>query len=92
MLDTINFSSFTSVIPILEYVYEDANNLIVLIKPQFEQQSHYKDVIKDDKTCKHILNQVKKKIIHIGYDIIFEKDSNILGKKGNQETLLYLST
>ena len=84
--------SFTSVIPILEHVYNKANAVIVLVKPQFEQQSHYKDVIKDDKTRKHILNQVKKKIIHIGYDIIFEKDSNILGKKGNQETLLYLST
>lgn len=83
--------SFTSVIPILEYVYEDANNLIVLVKPQFEQQSQYKDVIKDEKTRKHILNQVKKKIIQIGYDIMYEKDSNILGKKGNQETLLYLS-
>ena len=84
--------SFTSVIPILEYVYEDANNLIVLVKPQFEQLSNYKDVIKDDKTRRHILNQVKKKIIQIGYNIMHEKDSNILGKKGNQETLLYLST
>jgi 23S rRNA (cytidine1920-2'-O)/16S rRNA (cytidine1409-2'-O)-methyltransferase len=82
--------SFTSVIPILEYVYDDTKDLIVLVKPQFEQQSHYKDVIKDNKTRIHILNQVKKKILHIGYGIIYEKDSNILGKKGNQETLLYL--
>jgi predicted rRNA methylase YqxC with S4 and FtsJ domains len=33
---------------------------------------------------------VKKKILHLGYGIIYEKDSNILGKKGNQETLLYI--
>lgn len=82
--------SFTSVIPILKHVAANISHVIVLVKPQFEQLSHYKDVIKDDKTRLHILTHVKKELLHLNYEILASKDAIIPGKKGNQETLLLL--
>jgi 23S rRNA (cytidine1920-2'-O)/16S rRNA (cytidine1409-2'-O)-methyltransferase len=79
--------SFTSVLPILKYVFPYVKTLIVLVKPQFEQLSQYKDVIKDEKTRTHLLNHVQKEMMHLGYDILSSKDAVIQGKKGNQETL-----
>jgi len=82
--------SFTSVIPILKHVMNHTKKIIVLIKPQFEQLNQYKDVIKDEKTRRHILDHVEKNIIQLGYAIIMKKDAAIQGKKGNQETLYYI--
>jgi 23S rRNA (cytidine1920-2'-O)/16S rRNA (cytidine1409-2'-O)-methyltransferase len=83
--------SFTSVLPILKYVFPYVKTLIVLVKPQFEQLSQYKDVIKDEKTRTHLLNHVQKEMMHLGYDILYSKDAVIQGKKGNQETLHLLT-
>jgi 23S rRNA (cytidine1920-2'-O)/16S rRNA (cytidine1409-2'-O)-methyltransferase len=83
--------SFTSVLPILKYVFPYVKILIVLVKPQFEQLSQYKDVIKDEKTRTHLLNHVQKEMMHLGYDILSSKDAVIQGKKGNQETLYLLT-
>jgi len=82
--------SFTSVLPILKHIASYVKTLIVLVKPQFEQLSQYKDVIKDEKTRLHLLNHVQKEMMHLGYDIIVSKDAVIQGKKGNQETLYLL--
>ncbi len=82
--------SFTSVIPILKHVMNHTKKIIVLIKPQFEQLNQYKDVIKDEKTRRHILDHVEKNMMQLGYNIIVKKDASIQGKKGNQETLYYI--
>ena len=82
--------SFTSVIPILKHVMNHTKKVIVLIKPQFEQLTQYKDVIKDEKTRQHILDRVEKNMMQLGYSIIMKKDASIQGKKGNQETLYYI--
>ena len=82
--------SFTSVIPILKHVMNHTKKIIALIKPQFEQLNQYKDVIKDEKTRRHILNHVEKNMMQLGYTIIMKKDATIQGKKGNQETLYYI--
>lgn len=83
--------SFTSVIPILNYLYPHANHLIALIKPQFEQQKKFKDVIKHEKERMEIVNDVIKRIQAIGYVVHQMKPSHILGKKGNQEYFIYLT-
>jgi 23S rRNA (cytidine1920-2'-O)/16S rRNA (cytidine1409-2'-O)-methyltransferase len=82
--------SFTSVIPILKHISNNVSNVIVLVKPQFEQLSQYKDVIRDDKMRLHILSHVKKEMMHLNYEIIASKDASIQGKKGNQETIFLL--
>ena len=82
--------SFTSVIPILKHVMHHATNIIVLVKPQFEQLTQYKYVIKDEKIRQHILDRVEKNMMQLGYTIIMKKDATIQGKKGNQETLYYI--
>jgi 23S rRNA (cytidine1920-2'-O)/16S rRNA (cytidine1409-2'-O)-methyltransferase len=83
--------SFTSVLPILNVLYPHAKQVIVLIKPQFEQQKKFKDVIKNEKERETILEDVIKKIKNIGYHIHTYAKSHVLGKKGNQEYFAYLT-
>lgn len=82
--------SFTSVLPILKHIAPHVETVIVLVKPQFEQISQYKDIIRDEKTRMHLLNHVQKEMMHLGFEIIEAKDASIQGKKGNQETLYLL--
>ena len=83
--------SFTSIIPILKHIYEQTHHVIVLIKPQFEQQSQFKDVIKNDKQREKIVSRVLDDIIKLGYRVHKIQPSHIQGKKGNQEYFVYLT-
>ena len=83
--------SFTSVIPILKHIYQQAHHVIVLIKPQFEQQNQFKDVIKNDNQREKILHRVLDDIKNIGYHVHQIEASHVRGKKGNQEYFVYMT-
>jgi len=84
--------SFTSILPILEYLFKKTNKVIALIKPQFEQKEKSKHIIKDEKESKLILDSVVSEIKNLGYNIIYVEKSSLKGKKGNQEYFCYLKT
>lgn len=84
--------SFTSILPVLEYLFKKTNKVIALIKPQFEQKEKSKHIIKDEKESKLILDSVVSEIKNLGYNIIYVKKSSLKGKKGNQEYFCYLKT
>ena len=83
--------SFTSVLPILNVLYPHTKEVIVLIKPQFEQHKKFKDVIKNEAERENILENVMKHIKQIGFTIHTYAKSHVLGKKGNQEYFAYLT-
>jgi 23S rRNA (cytidine1920-2'-O)/16S rRNA (cytidine1409-2'-O)-methyltransferase len=85
--------SFTSIKPILKHVYDDAHEIVALIKPQFEA-GHIKfksGVLKDQKMHKSILKEVLSFAKELGFSIVDLKKTHLLGKSGNQEFLLQLS-
>ena len=83
--------SFTSVLPILKHIFEQTHHVIALIKPQFEQQNQFKDVIKSDVQREKIVSRVIEDIKKIGYIVHKIQPSHIQGKKGNQEYFVYLT-
>jgi 23S rRNA (cytidine1920-2'-O)/16S rRNA (cytidine1409-2'-O)-methyltransferase len=86
--------SFTSIKPILKHVCNNAHEIVALIKPQFEA-GHIKfksGVLKDQKMHKSILKDVLSYANELRYSVIDIKKTHLLGKSGNQEYLLYLST
>lgn len=83
--------SFTSIIPILKHIYNQSAHVIALIKPQFEQEGQFKDVIKNEKMRGKIVNNVLSTIKTIGYQIEKIEPSHVLGKKGNQEYFVYMT-
>jgi 23S rRNA (cytidine1920-2'-O)/16S rRNA (cytidine1409-2'-O)-methyltransferase len=84
--------SFTSVIPILAYIKPFVSEIICLVKPQFEQTDQFKDVIRNEKQKSRIFERVTSQIKDLGYTIHKSQASEILGKKGNQEFFIYITS
>ena len=84
--------SFTSVLPILKHLKGFNNELVVLIKPQFEAgHNKFKGVLKDKKMHEHILKQIVNETQALGFHIVGLKKSGLKGKKGNQEYVMYIN-
>lgn len=84
--------SFTSIIPILKHISKVSNEVICLIKPQFEA-GHIKfkqGVLKDMKMHKIILKQVTDVCLQLGYYVYGLQKTHVLGKQGNQEYMMYI--
>ena len=83
--------SFTSVKPILNYLQTQTGTFIILVKPQFEVGPEFiKDgIVKDPKKQKDALDGIISYAKHLGFIIKAHKTSDLLGKMGNQEFLLY---
>lgn len=83
--------SFTSVKPILNYLQAQTGTFIILVKPQFEVGPEFiKDgIVKDPKKQKDALDGIISYAKHLGFTIKAHKTSDLLGKMGNQEFLLY---
>jgi 23S rRNA (cytidine1920-2'-O)/16S rRNA (cytidine1409-2'-O)-methyltransferase len=84
--------SFTSIKPILNHLKGYQNEMICLIKPQFEAGNiHFKQgVLKDMKIHQEILIDVLTYVSNLGFKIKDLKKSSIKGKMGNQEYFLYI--
>jgi 23S rRNA (cytidine1920-2'-O)/16S rRNA (cytidine1409-2'-O)-methyltransferase len=84
--------SFTSVIQILAYIKPFVSEIICLVKPQFEQTDHFTDVIRNEKQKTRIFERVTSQITDLGFTIHKSMASEILGKKGNQEFFIYVTS
>lgn len=84
--------SFTSIKPILAHLVSFQNEIIALIKPQFESGNiHFKQgVLKDLKKHREILTSVLEEVRALGFSIFDLKKSGLKGKQGNQEYVLYI--
>jgi len=86
--------SFTSIKPILEHLNGFTGEMICLIKPQYEAGNiHFKQgVLKDLKKHKEILLDILSYTRSLGFSIAGLIKSNLLGKTGNQEYILYVKS
>ncbi|VEU82178.1 TlyA family RNA methyltransferase [Acholeplasma hippikon] len=85
--------SFTSVLPILDHLKEQTNEIVFLLKPQFEATKdalNKKGVLKDQKVLSRIIEKTTKFITTIGYEVKGFTKSPIKGKEGNEEFLFYI--
>lgn len=84
--------SFTSILPIMKHLQGFNQEVIALIKPQFEAgHNKFKGVLKDKKVHEHILRDVLEQIESLGFHMVDLKKAFIKGKKGNQEYILYIN-
>jgi 23S rRNA (cytidine1920-2'-O)/16S rRNA (cytidine1409-2'-O)-methyltransferase len=85
--------SFTSIKPILNHIKDNYKEVVALIKPQFEA-GHIKfkqGVLKDLKKHKDILDDVLTYAASLGFNLSGLEKSNLKGKSGNQEYILYMN-
>ncbi len=85
--------SFTSIKPIFNHIQGFDKEIIALIKPQFEVgHIHFKQgVVKDIKRHKEVLTDVLNYARTLGFSIKGLKKSDLKGKAGNQEYILYIT-
>lgn len=86
--------SFTSVLPILEHLKDQTNEIMFLLKPQFESKKEglsRKGVLKDQKILQRIIENTTRFITSIGYEIKGFTKSPLKGKEGNEEFLFLIS-
>jgi 23S rRNA (cytidine1920-2'-O)/16S rRNA (cytidine1409-2'-O)-methyltransferase len=84
--------SFTSIKPILTHLKGFTKEIVALIKPQFEAGPirFKKGVLHDEKMHELILNDVMDHAESLGFHIAGLKKSQLKGKLGNQEYVLYM--
>jgi 23S rRNA (cytidine1920-2'-O)/16S rRNA (cytidine1409-2'-O)-methyltransferase len=84
--------SFTSIKPIFKHIEGFLGEVIALIKPQFEAGPiHFKKgVLKDLKMHQKILYDVLSEVVELGFTPHNIVKSELKGKQGNQEYLLYI--
>ncbi|MBU1142148.1 MAG: TlyA family RNA methyltransferase [Firmicutes bacterium] len=85
--------SFTSIKPIFNHLKGFSKEIIALIKPQFEVgHIHFKQgVVKDIKRHREVLTDVLNHARSLGFSIKGLKKSDLKGKAGNQEYILYIA-
>lgn len=83
--------SFTSVKPILAHLKQKAL-YVVLVKPQFEVgiKDIKKGIVKDKLKQKMVLEGIIQYANNLGFKVLAQKPSDLLGKMGNQEYFLLL--
>jgi 23S rRNA (cytidine1920-2'-O)/16S rRNA (cytidine1409-2'-O)-methyltransferase len=83
--------SFISSLKILKHAIDilDCHTYLVLFKPQFETESPQKDHIVKPKMRLAIKNKWQSEVKKMGFSIVQSIDV-VPGKKGNQETMMYL--
>jgi 23S rRNA (cytidine1920-2'-O)/16S rRNA (cytidine1409-2'-O)-methyltransferase len=84
--------SFTSIKPIFKHLKGFEHEIIALIKPQYEAGPiHFKKgVLKDEKMHRKILIDVINEVVTLGFHPVKLLKSELKGKQGNQEYLLYI--
>jgi len=87
--------SFISLLKIIDKINELANDdIILLFKPQFEVGRNAKrdkrGVVIDERAVFSALENFKLECKKLGWELIREEESSILGKEGNKEYILHL--
>jgi 23S rRNA (cytidine1920-2'-O)/16S rRNA (cytidine1409-2'-O)-methyltransferase len=84
--------SFISITKIFYHLRNFNGEIVALIKPQFEagKKMIKQGVVKDKKLHKLILENTLNSINQLGFQVIDLEKSEIKGKKGNQEYMIYI--
>ncbi len=84
--------SFTSVIPILNHLKDQTNEIIFLLKPQFEvdRKDLKKGILKDLRKHNDVIKKITDFINDINYKIKGFTRSSVKGKEGNTEYFFYI--
>jgi len=94
MVMDVSFISVRKILPNLKLFLRVGGELIILVKPQFEagKESVEKGgLVNDRKVHREVIDNVRECAGSLGFVARGEIPSPILGTKGNQEYLLYLS-
>lgn len=80
------------ILPVVKKFLKSDGQIIALLKPHYEaaKKDLVKGVLPKD-LAKQVKDQVMAKILHLGFQVIDQIESPILGGAGNQEYLLFLS-
>lgn len=88
----VSFISLRLVLPrVFDLLAEDAG-AVVLVKPQFEvgkDKVGKGGIVRDENQKKQVVEEIKIFAKTLGFDIIGETKSKVVGQDGNQEYLLY---
>ena len=87
----VSFISLTKVLGAIRAYLTDDGEIVALIKPQFECGPQYlntKGVLKSEKIRNKIVEDIKHFVLQTYQDVVVEK-SQIQGRHGNQEYMLY---
>lgn len=84
--------SFTSSKPILKHLKNNSNQILLLIKPQFEVGPKHlsKGIVKDKKRVEALLDEFELLAKELEFQVIDIFESGFPGKDGNLEYWLYL--
>ncbi len=88
----VSFISLSLIFPNLWRVLAPQGCALVLVKPQFEAppKSAPKGVVREQRVRRNILQSVKHMAEDVGFVVKGSVDSSLKGRKGNQESFLYL--
>lgn len=89
-----SFISLKTVIPAAEKFMRDGTKILALIKPQFEAGRKHVGkggVVKDENIRKQVIEEIKLFFSQREYGVHSVVPSPVLGPKGNQEYIIYLT-
>lgn len=89
----VSFISLKLIIPSLECCVSDKSEGVLLIKPQFEAGSAFIDkhgVVKKKEVHIRVINDIMSFCKEYGFGVLGLCKSEVVGKTGNQEYLLYI--
>lgn len=89
----VSFISLRLVLPVVKTLLGPPGDVIALVKPQFEVGRGTVGkggVVRDPAQHQRVISELSHFAQEIGYDVIGQVPSPLLGTKGNREFLLYL--
>jgi 23S rRNA (cytidine1920-2'-O)/16S rRNA (cytidine1409-2'-O)-methyltransferase len=90
----LSFISLRTVLPVLVPLVEPGDDLVVLVKPQFEagrrEAARGSGVIRDPEVRRRVVEEVATAALEQGADRMGEMESPLPGADGNVELLLHL--
>ena len=89
----VSFISLRLVLPVVRGLLSPPGDVVALVKPQFEAgkgQVGKGGVVRDPAVHSQVLRELREFAATIGYGVLGEASSPILGAKGNREFFLHL--
>ena len=89
----VSFISLTLILPVVRQCLLSGAHVIPLVKPQFEvgrENSGSKGVVRDPELRQQAVDKIKQFAESLGFELLGETMSPVVGPKGNREFLLYL--
>lgn len=87
----VSFISLTKILPKVKMFLRDGGEVVALVKPQFEltPAEVKKGVVRSDTLRQKAVSRIEGEAKKLGFKILGQTKSPLLGPKGNQEHFLY---